>query len=56
MRYIARVIEYSPRAQELCQRIEEAANLALEKEGLRLVTFSVTGSAKAVAVFAAEEE
>ncbi len=56
MKYIARVIEYSPRAQELCQRIEEAANLAWEKEGLRLVTFSVTGSAKAVAVFAAEEK
>ena len=50
MAYRAIVIEYSPKAEDMAARIEKTAN-EMEKEGYELVIFSVTGSAKAVAVF-----
>ncbi len=48
--YIAKTIEYSPKAEDMAKKIEDLANVMLA-EGYQLVTFSVTGSAKAVAVF-----
>lgn len=51
MKYITRVIEYTPKADNLARKVEEVVNKAYQEEGLILVTFSVTGSAKAVLVF-----
>lgn len=44
------VIEYASKADDMAQKIEEEANRMLEK-GFEPITFSVTGSAKAILVF-----
>ena len=44
------VISYSPKADDMAQKIEEKANEMLEK-GYNLITMSTTGSAKAILVF-----
>ena len=44
------VIEYSPKANEMAQKIEEKANEMLQV-GFELVTMSITGTAKAILVF-----
>lgn len=44
------VIEYSPKADVMAQKIEETANEMLEK-GYELITMSVTNFAKAILVF-----
>ena len=44
------VIDYSPKADDMAGKIETTANDMLA-EGYQLVTFSVTGSAKAILVF-----
>ena len=44
------VIEYSPKAADMAEKIEEKANEML-KGGYELVTFSVTAAAKAILVF-----
>ncbi len=44
------VISYSPKADDMAQKIEEKANEMLEK-GYELVTMSITGTAKAILVF-----
>lgn len=44
------VIEYSPKADDMAKKIEEKANEMLQ-EGFKLVTLSITGSAKAILVF-----
>ena len=44
------VIEYSPKADNMAQKIEEKANEMLQ-EGYELITMSITGSAKAILVF-----
>lgn len=44
------VIEYSPQADVMAEKIENKAN-EMAAEGYELVTMSVTGSAKAILVF-----
>ena len=44
------VISYSPKADDMAQKIEEKANEMLEN-GYELVTMSITGTAKAILVF-----
>ena len=44
------VIEYSPKTDDMAQKVEEKANEMLEKE-YELVTMSITGAAKAILVF-----
>lgn len=48
--YKAVVIEYSPKADNMAQKIEEKANEMLPK-GYELITMSITGTAKAILVF-----
>lgn len=43
------VIEYSPKADDMAQKIEEKANKMLQ-DGYELVTMSITGTAKAILV------
>ena len=42
------VIDYSPKADNMAQKVEEKANEMLDYE---LVTMSITGTAKAILVF-----
>ena len=44
------VIDYSPKADNMVQKVEEKANEML-KNGYELVTMSITGTAKAILVF-----
>ena len=44
------VVEYSPKADNMAEKVEEKANEMLS-DGYELVTFSITGSAKAILVF-----
>ncbi len=44
------VIEYSPKAEDMTKKIEEKANDML-RGGYKLITMSMTGSAKAILVF-----
>ena len=44
------VIEYSPKADDMAQKIEEKANEML-KNSYELVTMSITGTAKAILIF-----
>ena len=44
------VIEYSPKADNMSQKIEEKANEMLQ-DGYNLITMSITGTAKAILVF-----
>ena len=44
------VIEYSPKADNMAQRVEEKANEML-KDGYELVTLTETTTAKAILVF-----
>ena len=44
------VIEYSPKADDMAQKVEEKANEMLQ-DGYELITMSITGSAKAILVF-----
>lgn len=48
--YKAVVIEYSPKADNMAQRVEEKANEML-KDGYELVTLTETTTAKAIFVF-----
>ena len=48
--YKAVVIEYSPKADNMAEKIEEKANEMLH-EGYELATMSVTPAAKAILVF-----
>ncbi len=43
------VIEYSPKADDMAQKVEEKANEMLEND-YELVTMSITGTAKAILV------
>ena len=44
------VIDYTPKADNMAQKVEEKANEML-KNGYELVTMSITGTAKAILVF-----
>ena len=55
MKYKTVVLKYNPRAQKMAEEVEKAANEYAEK-GWKLVTFSVTLSAKAILVFEIPEE
>ncbi len=50
MIYKTIVIEYSPKADNMAEKIEAKAN-EMSEEGYELVTLSITGSAKAILVF-----
>ena len=54
MVYKTMVLPYQPRAMKMAAAIEEKAN-EMAREGLELVTFSVTLSAKAILVFRRNE-
>ena len=44
------VIDYSPKADNMAQKVDEKANEMLEN-GYELVTMSITGTAKAILIF-----
>lgn len=48
------VIEYSPKADDMALKVEEKANEMLQT-GYKLITMSITGSAKAILVFENKE-
>ena len=50
MRYKTVVLEYNPRTEKMAEEVEKVANEYGEK-GWKLLTFSVTLSAKAILVF-----
>lgn len=55
MKYKTVVLKYNPRAKKMAEEVEKTANLYAEK-GYKLVTFSVTLSAKAILVFEVPNE
>jgi hypothetical protein len=50
MEYITTVIEYSPNADNMAKKIEEASNEMFQKN-YELITLTCTGTAKAILVF-----
>ena len=50
MKYKTVVLKYNPRAKKMAEEVEKVANEYAEKDW-KLVTFSVTLSAKAILVF-----
>ncbi len=50
MKYKTVVLKYNPRAEKMAKEVEKAANEYAEK-GWKLISFSVTLSAKAILVF-----
>ena len=50
MKYKTVVLKYNPRAKKMEEEVEKVANEYAEK-GWKLITFSVTLSAKAILVF-----
>ena len=44
------VIEYSPKTNDMAQKVEEKAN-EMSLQGYELITMSITGTAKAILVF-----
>ena len=50
MKYKMVVLKYNPRAKKMAEEVEKVANEYAEK-GWKLITFSVTLSAKAILVF-----
>ena len=50
MKYKTVVLKYNPRAKKMAEEVEKVANEYAEK-GWKLITFSVTLSAKALLVF-----
>ena len=50
MKYKTVVLKYNPRAEKMAEEEEKAANEYAEK-GWKLISFSVTLSAKAILVF-----
>ena len=50
MKYKTVVLKYTPRAKKIAEEVEKVANEYAEK-GWKLITFSVTLSAKAILVF-----
>ncbi len=55
MRIKTVVVDYEPKAKKMAQQIEEAAN-EMERKGYEFLTFSLTGSAKAILVFRCQNE
>ena len=56
MKYITKVIDYLPKAQDMAAQLENLVNTAYEEENLEIVTFSITNTAKAIAVFRKSDE
>lgn len=50
MKYKTVVLKYNPRAEKMAEEVEKAAN-EYDEKGWKLITFSVTLSAKAILVF-----
>ena len=44
------VIEYSPKADDMAQKVEEKSN-EMFQDNYELITMSITGTAKAILVF-----
>ncbi len=55
MKYETVVLKYNPRAKKMAEEVEKTANEYAEK-GYKLVTFSVTLSAKAILIFEVPNE
>lgn len=53
--YKSIVLGYTPKAKDVGKAVEEEANKQ-EKEGLKLVSFAISPSAKPVLIFSKEEE
>ena len=51
MKYITKVIDYSPKSKTMAKKLEETINKVCDEEKLEFVSFSITNSAKAIAVF-----
>ncbi len=49
--YFTRVISYHPATNRMAEELQELINEVCEKENAVFVTFSITNSAKAIAVF-----
>ncbi len=54
MTYKTIVIDYAPKAKKMATAVEQAAN-KYAKQGWKLVTFSITNSAKAILAFSVPE-
>ncbi|MBO5228003.1 MAG: hypothetical protein J6B39_03315 [Lachnospiraceae bacterium] len=50
MKYITKIVEYSPKADVIAEKIEKMTN-EMAEEGCELVSFSCTEAAKAILVF-----
>ena len=55
MRYRTMVVDYAPKAKDMAEAVEQAANERAQ-DGWELVTFSVTNAAKAILVFQVPED
>lgn len=55
MRIKTVVVDYEPKAQKMAKQIEDAAN-EMEQKGYEFLSFSITGSAKAILVFRCKNE
>lgn len=55
MKYISKVITYTPKAELLAEKIVKAAN-EMEKENFELVSVTCTGTASAVLIFKGTQE
>lgn len=49
--YFTKVIDYHPTANKMAEELETCINEVCEKEKAEFITFSITNSAKAIAVF-----
>ena len=49
--YFTRVIDYNPMTKKMAEELETVINEVCEQEKAEFVTFSITNTAKAIAVF-----
>ncbi len=52
--YFTRVIKYSPAADKMAEELEKVINETCQQENVDFITFSITNTAKAIAVFKKE--
>ena len=54
MTYKTVVIDYAPKAKKMAETVEKTANEQVQ-DGWKLLTFSITNTAKAILIFYTEE-
>lgn len=54
--YFTRVIDWYPKASAMASELEKVINQVCEEENAEFISFSVTNSAKAIAVFRRREQ